>query len=96
MNNVSFKERKAARIAARAANPNLRYKFRVVCDSYYIDAGIDCCVGTFDSRKAAEAFANDERHGYTDAWRAMAVRVGGRLPGGLPQSARFSIERIEA
>ncbi|MCC4588776.1 hypothetical protein LL962_16985 [Xanthomonas sp. NCPPB 1067] len=96
---TDFRTRKADRIAARLANPHARYRFQVVCTSYYLPDGISNVVGVFNSRKEAEEFAFEQQGpiaGNTKAWKAMESRCGRRLPGGLPFSASFQVERVEA
>ena len=100
MNNSTFQERKAARIAQQMADRGKRFAFRVVCTSYALPADINPVLpGLFANNSDAMRHAFEKLPmapvGYTGAVRQMNEILLARKRIGLPDGARFDVERVE-
>lgn len=99
---MTFSERKAARIAQQQAENGKKFKWRVVCTSFYLPASIDPILpGLFATKRDAERFAYDRVGpivGFSAAVSAMNSRLYESKLVRLPDCAgpaHFAVERVE-
>lgn len=99
---MTFNDRKAARIAQQKAEAEKKYKWRVVCTSFYLPPSVDPVLpGLFATKKDAEIFAYGQIGpivGLSAAVAAMNARLFESKMIRLPDCAgpsHFAVERIE-
>lgn len=100
MNNSTFQDRKAARIARHAAEYGKRFAYRVVCTSYALPADINPVLpGRFARKADAMSHAFDKLPmapvGFTGAVKQMNEILAASKRLLLPDGARFEVQRIE-